>query len=260
MKLETFLSGVEEIYNEKPAYKVGHDGSDGYCDCIGMVKGAIRRGGGNASGLQGTNYAARYTIKGIKEIVGTSDLAVGDVVLKSRKEGASGYDLPDSYKKGGSNYNGDLTDYCHIGVVTGTYPIEITHMTSPTAKKDTKLGKWSHVGQLPQIDGGEEPGVETIATVTAPTGSTVNMRKSASVSAPLVERVPIGSSVEVIDKGDDWCKVRWNGRRGYMMTKFLSFDDAPPVLSMYTVVIQGLSKAEAFALCEKYTNAEMSIG
>ena len=45
MTVDTYLTGIEQIYAEKPGYKLGHDGSDGYCDCIGMCKGAIKRGG-----------------------------------------------------------------------------------------------------------------------------------------------------------------------------------------------------------------------
>ena len=147
ISVETYVSGVNAIYREQPEYKLGHDGSDGFCDCIGMVKGAIKRGGGNPSGLSGTNYAARYTIRNFARIPSVSALSVGDVVLKGRQPGESGYSLPDKYKN-----SGDLTDYYHIGTVTKVNPLEITHMTTPTAKKDTKIGKWAYFGQLPQVD------------------------------------------------------------------------------------------------------------
>ena len=153
----------------------------------------------------------------------------------------------DSYKPGGSNYNGDLRDYSHIGTVTKNYPLEITHMTSPKAKKDTKLGNWKWYGQLPQVKtGGVEP-VAQYATVTAPSGSTVNMRAQPSTKAAL-------------DNGGAWCKVRWSGNSGYMMTEFLLFEESEPALSTYTVIIEGLSKADATALVEKYPSAVMSIG
>lgn len=148
ISVETYVSGVNQIYAEQPQYKLGCDGSDGFCDCIGMVKGAIRRGGGDASGLSGTNYAARYTIRNFSCIPSVSALSVGDVVLKGRKPGESGYSLPDKYKD-----SGDLTDYYHIGTVTQVNPLQITHMTTPTAKRDTKLGKWAYYGQLPQVSG-----------------------------------------------------------------------------------------------------------
>ena len=40
-----FLEKVQEIAASKPTYKLGHDGSDGTCDCIGLIIGAIRRAG-----------------------------------------------------------------------------------------------------------------------------------------------------------------------------------------------------------------------
>ena len=259
MNTAEYLAGVDAIYRENPSYKLGHDGSDGYCDCIGMCKGAIKRGGESPSGLSGTNYAARNTIKNLDKIAGVSSLQLGEVVLKSRNPGESGYDLPERYRVGGKDYTGDLRDYYHIGTVTNLSPLEITHMTTPHPKKDTKLGKWAWHGNLPQVKGGE-PMPEVFATVTAPTGSTVNMRKQPSMSAALVERVPVGSTVEVMEQGELWHHIRWKGKTGYMMCAFLVIDEEPPVLETYTVTIPGLSKVEALALVEKYPGAEMSIG
>lgn len=44
--MDAWLSKVDEIAAEGPSYKLGHDGSDGSCDCIGLIIGAIRRAGG----------------------------------------------------------------------------------------------------------------------------------------------------------------------------------------------------------------------
>lgn len=43
--LEAFLIEVAKIKSEAPTYREGGDGSDGTCDCIGLVIGAIRRAG-----------------------------------------------------------------------------------------------------------------------------------------------------------------------------------------------------------------------
>ena len=51
--LEAFLSGVAKIKSEAPTYRAGGDGSDGTCDCIGLVIGAIRRAGGGWAGTHG---------------------------------------------------------------------------------------------------------------------------------------------------------------------------------------------------------------
>lgn len=261
MTVDTYIKYINQIYEEQPIYKRGHDGSDGYCDCIGMIKGAIRRGGETPTGLKGTNYAARYTIKDFREITSVSQLRVGDVVLKYRNPGSKYYDLPDEYKEGGCNYNGDLRDYSHIGTVTHINPLEITHMTDPTAKKDDKIGNWKCVGTLPQVSG-ESPippiPVTLTATVYAAKGSTVNLRQKPSTSSKLVERVPIGSVVEIRDKEPDWCQVVYTDDTGakwygWMMTEFLIFED--PSTDLYTVNIYHLIHEEALAISSQYPDS-----
>lgn len=268
LTVETYIKGIEEIYQENPGYERGHDGSDGLCDCIGMVKGAIRRGGETPKGLKGTNWAARYTIKNMSRIERIKDLHIGDVVLKAIEPGGNGYDLPDEYKAGGASYNGDLQDYSHIGTVTSVDPLEITHMASPSPKKDNKLGKWKYFGQLPQVSG-EQPGpdpdpdppvpVEETAKVWAAQGSTVNMRKGPSTSKALVERVPIGWTVTVLDKEPDWCQIKYTDKRGatwygWMMTQFLVFDDEPQT-DLWTVHVLHLNTEEAESLMMDYAEA-----
>jgi len=269
ISVNRYVEGVNSIYIEQPQYKLGHDGSDGYCDCIGMCKGAIRREGETPVGLSGTNYAARNTIKNLKKIKSVDDLCFGDVVLKGRQPGSSGYDLPDRYK-GGT----DLTDYYHIGTVTSTNPLEITHMTAPTAKKDTKLGNWNYYGQLPQVGYEPEPSpeptpepepepvpvVET-AVVVATKGNTVNMRRSPSITAPLVDRIKIGETVTVLVHGEDWCQIKWQWKTGWMMTQFLLFEEEDEVISNdYTVTIPNLTKEQADKLKLEWPDATISVG
>ena len=62
MILEAFIAQVEAIAQASPVYRLGGDGSDGTCDCIGLVIGAIRQAGGAWMGTHGSNYAARYEI------------------------------------------------------------------------------------------------------------------------------------------------------------------------------------------------------
>ena len=54
-------------------------------------------------------------------------------------------------------------------------------------------------------------------------GSYVNFRKAASLSAGVIDRVDVGSSVTVIEHGTDWCKVVVDGVEGYMSTWFLKW-------------------------------------
>ena len=256
--VEKFLEGVQSIYDEQPQYQLGHDGSDGKCDCIGMVRGALIRGGLDPDGLGGTNYAARYTIKNLQKITNIGSLRVGDVVLKTGDPDGE-YPLPDKYRKGGSAYNGDLNNYTHIGVVTRKNPFEITHMTSPTAKKDDTIGNWKYTGTVPYVSGEQEAEPEREkAIVFAKSGSTVNMRKTPKTKGALVEKVPIGRTVEVIKFGTDWSQIEWNRKKGWMQSKFLIFvEDADEYCS---VTIPWLTKTQAEALIAQYPQGTITVG
>ncbi|MBR3237016.1 MAG: hypothetical protein IKF99_01110, partial [Oscillospiraceae bacterium] len=116
--VERFIEGIESIYREKPEYKTGHDGSDGFCDCIGMPRGALKREGVTGiKNMNGTNTAARKTIVGLAKIESTSQLCLGDVVLKVRDTDDPDMPLPDKFRKGGSDYDPTWgeTNFTHIG-------------------------------------------------------------------------------------------------------------------------------------------------
>ena len=54
-------------------------------------------------------------------------------------------------------------------------------------------------------------------------GSYVNLRKGASLSAGIIDRIAVGSTVTVTEHGVDWCKVVIDGVEGYMSTWFLKW-------------------------------------
>ena len=83
MTTERFIQEVETIYDLQPEYERGHDGSDGKCDCIGLIKGALRRGGETPTGLKGSNYAARYTLRNFRAIESAKDLRIGEAVKEN---------------------------------------------------------------------------------------------------------------------------------------------------------------------------------
>lgn len=267
ISIDKYLNYVEQIYEEQPAYALGHDGSDGKCDCIGMCKGAERRAGGTGSGMAGTNFAARNTILDLHRVTDASELLIGMVVLKGRQPGESGYDLPDKYK-----YGSDLTDYYHIGTVTSTDPLVITHMTAPTAKKDTKLGNWKYAGWLPEVErynpepGPEPPGPEpqdtaVVGNVDPGKRQEVNLRTKLSTAAALVDRVPVGDTVTVLKYDEDWCRIKWGRKTGYMMTKFLIFEEETDETgACYTVTVFGLTKEEADQIHAIWPNSDIELG
>lgn len=144
---------------------------------------------------------------------------------------------PEKYKPDG------IGNASHIGIKTGRNDGAINSSSSrgcvATSKfKDKSInGGWNRVGLYNKFDygksinwildheGGEPPEGEVVqlqAKVTAPTGATVNLRKTKN--GDLLDRVPVGSTIMVVDYGPEWCKVVFAGMTGWMMTKFIDFE------------------------------------
>ena len=252
--VQKFLEMVAKIKALKPAYKQPGDGSNGVCDCIGLIIGAIRRMGLTWKGIHGSNYAARYQTVGLAYIEKLSDLELGDVVYKAATSDGKvklacnagymthKYDLPSRYKQGNSYYNGDLKDYYHVGVVTSTNPLNITHMTSPHMKVDTNLnGGWNYHGKAKPIvnavTDGTKPSDDTKPVIdppkdTATTGSEaivvsdnglpVKMREYPTTTCKTWVKLTVGTKVTIVEPGEQWAKINGGGRKGwYMMSQYL---------------------------------------
>ena len=227
--IKKFIEKVLLIKSLNPKRREPGDGSDGYCDCIGLVIGAVRRMGLKWTGIHGSNWAARMEFVELKKINSVSDLSVGDVVLKGCPPATNGWALPTRYRKGGKYYNGDLTDYYHAGVVTKTNPLNITHMSNKMTV-DTKLGKWNYHGTLKILANAANnatptptpaPSTGSKAVVVAQSGSTVNLRKSPSTRSAILTRVPLRTTVTIVAPGEEWATIVYGKYQGYMMAKFL---------------------------------------
>lgn len=219
--MESWLNKVDEIASERPSYKIGHDGSDGTCDCIGLIIGALKRCGVKWPGIHGSNWAARNAMSWLLPVSDAGDLAVGDIVFKGKRPGESGYALPDRYAS-----DPDRNDYYHVGVVRSISPLRIVHCTSPGGvTTDTTVGKWAYRGGLTLLDRSacEESSAAVVpgtATVTASSGSTVNLRTSTSKRGKVLTKIPIGNDVTVLDVNGEWAKVQFPVT-GYIMLDFL---------------------------------------
>ena len=275
---EAYAEGVKSIYVEQPAYELGHDGSDGKCDCIGMCRGGlIREGVTGIKNMGGTNMAARKVIENLQLIQASAQLLVGDVVLKTRDKDDKSMPLPDKYRKGGSEYSEKWgeTNFTHIGTVTRINPLEITHMTSPTAKVDKSIKNWKYFGELPWIrykDAPEpepEPDLLTeldMAIVVAENGSTVKMRAKPTQDCKMYWDVPIGAEVIVDEwdaktdrRGNVWSLITWEARVGFMMKQYL-LDVPEDRGETWTVTIPGLTKEQATKICAEWSEASMKRG
>ena len=275
VSVKKFVDGVNSIYAEKPKYVEGGDGSGGECDCIGMVRGGLKRAGAtDIKNLHGTNQAARKAIRQLGRIEYVKNLRVGDVVLKTRSKDDPSMPLPDRYRKDGADYDPAVgeTNFTHIGTITCMDPIEITHMTSPTAKKDKSIKGWPYSGKLPWVDYDPDPEPTPepepepeYATVYAENGKPVKMRAKPSTSCSLYWEVPNGAEVRVYEWDDStdsngvtWSRIQWAGQDGYMMKKFLRAEDDNG--GSWTVTISGLTFEQAEQLCRDWSDASMKRG
>lgn len=89
---------------------------------------------------------------------------------------------------------------------------------------------WTHWA-VPSWPEEKEESMAVKATVTAASG-TVNMRVSPSLSANLVDRLPIGTTVQVTAEvragdGEPWRQIRYGERDGWMMARYLTLQDMP---------------------------------
>lgn len=224
IQVKTFLMYVEAIATEAPSYRLGGYGSDGTCDCIGLIIGGIRRAGGSWTGLHGSNYAARHETDGLSRIGSERELQIGEAVYKGRDPGEDKYDLP-------SRYDGhpDRVDYYHIGVVESVSPLRIRHMSTGGPTVDTKIGKWKYHGWLKKIsregesaEGGSESVYEVVTIRGGNVNAPVNMRSGLGMDYKIIYKIPQDSIAELLDDSDErWWKIQVHGKTGYVSKEFV---------------------------------------
>ena len=184
-----------------------------------------------------------------------------------------------------SKYHGDgMGNASHIGICTGTRGEGAIHSSASRGcvaeskfKGKTINGGWNKVGlwdpvsydygggsggggsgspDEPQTEPEPTPGITAIVgNVPAGNRQDVNLRAKASTNGALIDRVPCGETVEILEYGDKWSKVRWEKQTGYMMSKFLLFDEEE--YETYTVILTGITKDEAAAFKKVYPDAEI---
>jgi hypothetical protein len=169
---------------------------------------------------------------------------------------------PATYKPDG------IGNASHIGIVTGQGKGAIHSSSSRGCvcesvfkNKTIKNGGWNRVGLWDEVDYSAAPQPEPTppepvppeqktAVVYSENGEPVKMRSRPSTSCNLYLEIPCGETVDVLDGDNYWTHITWNGKTGYMMTRFLVFDGGTPQL--YTVTIPHLSKSQADALISQY--------
>lgn len=220
ISINTFLKNVQAIKDTKPTYKLGQDGSNGECDCIGLVIGAVRRSGTTWSGTHGSNWAARNKMAVLQP---SPPIELGGIMYKAWRPTDSQWNLPDVYKD-----PPDQLDYYHVGVVTQVSPLRITHCTKSATVDgitvDTKIGVWRYGGRLDGLDydNKEDPPMEpTKAIVIAETGGSVRMRARPNNTSVILANIPLDTEIDVLQQSGEWSEIKYQGMLGWMMSRFL---------------------------------------
>jgi hypothetical protein len=66
------------------------------------------------------------------------------------------------------------------------------------------------VGLLANITGCSDPGMVTVQT---------ELRQAPAAGSKVLVVIPKGGAISVGDCGNGWCRVSWNGRDGYILSK-----------------------------------------
>ena len=107
-------------------------------------------------------------------------------------------------------------------------------------------------------------GKKLTGTVYAESGSTVNLRKGPGKHFALVERIPVGSGVQILEESGEWEKVSAGGLTGWMMKEFIREGgrvegSAGQETVRYTVTVPNLEGEAADALIRQYPGAEKEL-
>ena len=181
---------------------------------------------------------------------------------------------------------GDLT---HIGIKTGRGKGAIHSCRSRGCVCESEFrdrtirnGGWNRVGLYGKFDYGttvnwhlehstvEQPALPVEGeksmqgAVFSPNGGPVNLRKGPGKHFALVERIPVGSGVRILEESGEWEKVSAGGLIGWMMKEFIreggrEEGSAGQETVRYTVTVPNLEGETADALMRQYPGAEKEL-
>ena len=69
------------------------------------------------------------------------------------------------------------------------------------------------------------PGVQGMTAIVNSTSSTLNLRQGPSTTTEKLAEIPKGTRIIVTVFGEEWCAVSWGSLSGYVMTKYLLFEE-----------------------------------
>lgn len=232
-------------------------------DCIGSIWKILEKYGAKTD-VVGSNWFARHELKNMRPLTDKSQLYDGCAVLKTKLKGEVGYNLPPKYQS-----DDDLIDYNHIGIGTDEGEIyDSTRYTDSAGNyirngpglSTAKIGpnSWDIIADFEDVDYSDRGLVPDytlpevipmeLATVYAPSGSTVRLRKDPSSKTIAIANVPVGTAVGVLEKRGAWWQITHAGKTGWMMAEFLhqanaSADPYPPGDSISIIIPRSAAQA-----------------
>ena len=127
------------------------------------------------------------------------------------------------------------SDRSHVGLYIGNgIVIEASGTQAGVITTDVSNSKWCEWGELKGVDYGASNGSNDNITPIEPTTDTstvtigsavvndtrVALRSAPSTNGTVLTRVDKGERVQILD--NEWTRVSYQGKTGYMMTKFLT--------------------------------------
>lgn len=187
---------------------------EGAVDCSGAFVYAFGKYG--IAYPNGSNRIARYyTVGGMQPVRMAKP---GMAAFKVRRPGEKGYDLPAAYQQGGASYNGDLTDYYHIGLVDYDTAYVLNAQGTKNNFERNRISTWDYVACLKNVEYGEAMQLQTGTAHVV--GGRLNVRKGQSTGTEKIAQLPNGTEVTVESVEGDWAKITWKNE-GYVMAEFL---------------------------------------
>lgn len=218
ISVSDLISLFQKMYSEHWSYVWGK-AEEGCVDCSGAFTYAFEQFG--ISCPHGSNAMARQFVVG--SMLPISEAKPGMVAFKVRVPGEKDYDLKDKYKSGT-----DLNDYYHVGLVDEDPRYVLNAKGKDYGFCRDRLSRengWDCVAHLKHVKYGEEEKTMT-ATVVLPSGAsghTVNLREEPNVGQNIIAKVPVGSTVEIIQDSGQWCEIGYSGKVGWMMANYLEY-------------------------------------
>lgn len=219
MKAAEIIREFERMLAQGWAYAWG-SAMEGVVDCAGAFVWAYKQHGEKI--YHGSNRIARTEVV---QLLPPDKWEPGMAAFKARQPGENGYALPQGYHPGGGQYNGDMLDYYHIGLVDEGGGVLNAQSTATGFVRSGLEDGWDYVARLKKIIYPTREEGRGVATVKTADGNPAKLRKDPSTKNPYIDKVPSGTAVEVLETamsdGEMWSKIRAGGVIGYMMSKYL---------------------------------------